>query len=140
MQLPGEFSPFIVVGGVTPLPPLSGPTTKKTLFFMCVFPQGSRKKNPPLMARPLRGGGEVRPAGPSRKRTFLKTFFLFCCHLVQKLWGEKKSCQNPFSAILRLKKKFFSLMALLALPPPPLLMAWPLVEDFFCSFPKGRRT
>ena len=46
MQLPGEFSPFIekkvvfwlVVGGVTPLPPLSGPTTKKTLFFMCVFP------------------------------------------------------------------------------------------------------
>ena len=27
-----------MVGGVTPLPPLSGPTTKKTLFFMCVFP------------------------------------------------------------------------------------------------------
>ena len=46
MQLPGEFSPFIekkvvfclVVGGVTPLPPLSGPTTKKNTFFMCVFP------------------------------------------------------------------------------------------------------
>ena len=46
MQLPGEFSPFIekkvvfclAVGGVTPLPPLSGPTTKKNTFFMCVFP------------------------------------------------------------------------------------------------------
>ena len=44
MQLPGEFSPFVekkmvfclVVGGVTPLPPLSGPTTKKTHFFLCV--------------------------------------------------------------------------------------------------------
>ena len=43
MQLPGEFSPFIekkvvfclVVGGVTP-PPLSGPTTKKNTFFLCV--------------------------------------------------------------------------------------------------------
>jgi hypothetical protein len=44
MQLPGEFSPFIekkvvfclVVRGVTPLPPLSGPTTKKTTFILCV--------------------------------------------------------------------------------------------------------
>ena len=44
MQLPGEFSPFIdkkvvfclVVGGVTPPAPLSGPTTKKTTFFLCV--------------------------------------------------------------------------------------------------------
>ena len=43
MQLPGEFSPFIekkvvfclVVGGVTPLPPLRGPTTKKNTFFYC---------------------------------------------------------------------------------------------------------
>ena len=48
MQLPGEFSPFIekkvffclVVGGVTPLPPLSGPTTKK----MCV----SSLRGPPI--------------------------------------------------------------------------------------------
>ena len=46
MQLPGEFSIFrkkvvfcLVVGGVTPLPPLSGPTTKKKTFFMCVFPK-----------------------------------------------------------------------------------------------------
>jgi len=45
MQVPGEFSPFIekkvvfclVVGVVTSLPPLSGPTTKKTTFFMCVL-------------------------------------------------------------------------------------------------------
>ena len=51
MQLPGEFSPFIekkvvfclVVGGVTPLPPLSGPTTKKNTFFMCVFPKPAGK-------------------------------------------------------------------------------------------------
>ena len=28
-----------MVGGVSPLPPLSGPTTKKTTFFMCVFPK-----------------------------------------------------------------------------------------------------
>ena len=46
MQLPGEFFPFIekkvvfclVVGGVTPLPPLSGPTKKKTLFFYVCLP------------------------------------------------------------------------------------------------------
>ena len=46
MQLPGEFSPFIekkvffclVVWGVTPLPPLSGTTTKKKHFFYVVFP------------------------------------------------------------------------------------------------------
>ena len=46
MQLPGEFSPFIeknvvfclVVGGVTPPYTLSGPTTKKNTFFMCVLP------------------------------------------------------------------------------------------------------
>ena len=45
MQLPGEFSPFIekkvffflVVEGVTPPYTLSGPTTKKNTFFMCVF-------------------------------------------------------------------------------------------------------
>ena len=44
MQLSGKFSPFIekkvvfclVVGGVTPLHPLSGPTTKKNTFFLCV--------------------------------------------------------------------------------------------------------
>ena len=34
---------------------------------------------------------------------------------------RKKSCQNPFSAILRLK-------------------AWPLVDElFFCDFPKEKR-
>ena len=51
MQLPGEFSPVIekkvffclVVGGVTPPPyTLSGPTTKKNTFFMCVFPYSRR--------------------------------------------------------------------------------------------------
>ena len=44
MQLPGEFFPFIekkvgfclVVGGVTPPYTLSGPTTKKTLFYVCL--------------------------------------------------------------------------------------------------------
>ena len=46
MQLPREFSLFIekkvvfclVVGGVTPLPPLSGPTTKKNIFFYVCLP------------------------------------------------------------------------------------------------------
>jgi len=46
MQLPGEFSPFIEKsgfllsgrGGGYPPYPLSGPTTKKNTFFMCVFP------------------------------------------------------------------------------------------------------
>ena len=46
MQLPGEFSPFIekkvlfylVVGGVTPPYTLSGPTTKKTIFFYVCLP------------------------------------------------------------------------------------------------------
>ena len=41
-----------------------------------MVPKGSRKKNPPLMAGPLRGGGGVR-AGPLRKKElFLKRFFL----------------------------------------------------------------
>ena len=47
MQLPGEFSQFIEKksgfllsgrGGVTPLPPLSGPTTKKNTFFYVCLP------------------------------------------------------------------------------------------------------
>ena len=47
MQLPSEFSPFIEKrgfllsgrGGYPPPSPLSGPTTKKKLFFMRVFPK-----------------------------------------------------------------------------------------------------
>ena len=46
MQLPGEFSPFIekkevycLVVGVPPPHTLSGPTTEKNTFFMCVFPK-----------------------------------------------------------------------------------------------------
>ena len=70
MQLPGEFSPFIekkvvfclVVGGVTPLPPLSGPTTKKNTFFMCVFPK--EVKNLLICSMYvyalLRGGGVIK--------------------------------------------------------------------------------
>ena len=46
MQLSGEFSPLIekkvffclVVGVVTPLSPLSGPTTKKNTFFYVCLP------------------------------------------------------------------------------------------------------
>ena len=52
MQLPDEFSPFIekkvvfclVVRGVTPLPPLSGPTTKKTTIKMILVFMHPRNK------------------------------------------------------------------------------------------------
>ena len=65
MQLPGEFSPFIekkvvfclVVRGVSPLPPLSGPTTKKNTFFMCVFPKRGVRRQ--LSSK--EGGGVIRP-------------------------------------------------------------------------------
>ena len=40
-----------------------------------------------------------------------------------KIGGRKKSCQNPFSAILRLKKKYKK--------KGKALMAWPLVEELF---------
>ena len=44
--------------------------------------------------------------------------------LVQKLCGEK-NCQNPFSAILRLRGV-----------GGKALVAWPLVDElFFCGFP-----
>ena len=59
--------------------------------------------------------------------------------LVQKLWGEK-SCQNTFLAILRLKKnqkKKFR-WPLSSRGGGKALMAWPLVEDFFCGFPLGK--
>ena len=53
---------------------LSGPITQKHLF-LHVIPKGSRKKNPPLIAGPLRGGVK---AGPLRKQElFLKLFFYF---------------------------------------------------------------
>ena len=56
--------------------------------------------------------------------------------LVQKLSGEK-SCQNPFSAILRLKKKKKVPMAikLEGGGGGKALMAWPLVENFFLRLP-----
>ena len=55
--------------------------------------------------------------------------------LVPKLWGEK-SCQNPFSAILRLKKmlKKFRWPLSSRGGAGKALMARPLVEDFFCGF------
>ena len=39
-------------------------------------PKGSRKINPPLMARPLRRGGGGKARAIKEKITFLKTFFL----------------------------------------------------------------
>ena len=70
----------LVVRWVYPFPPLLVvPPLKKTIFFMCVFPEGSRKKNPPLMAGPLRGpplkGGKGWAI--KEKRTFLTLFFYF---------------------------------------------------------------
>ena len=54
---------------------------------------------------------------------------------VQKLW-EEKSCQNPFSAILRLKKNKEKFRWTLS-SGGGALMAWPLVEDFFSRFPNA---
>ena len=48
---------------------------------------------------------------------------------------EKKSCKNPFLAILRLKNKKFR-WPLSSRGGGKALMAWPLVEEFFfCGFP-----
>ena len=113
----------------------------------CVY-QGSRKKKkvPPLVAGPLRGGEGGKGRATKEKRTFFETFFfillpfknknyftldnlskwkwkyhfkvcrqvflLGCYNIFQKIGlfqskncGVKKSCQNQFLAILRLKKK-----------------------------------
>ena len=67
--------------------------------------KGSRKKNPPLMARPLRGEGEVNDAS-LLEELFLRTIF----KMTIKLGGGGKA-----------------------------LMAWPLVEDFFCGLPIDER-
>ena len=51
--------------------------------------------------------------------------------LVQKLW-RKKSCQNPISAILRLKKQVPMAIKL----EGGGLMPWPLVEELFLVLEK----
>ena len=56
----------------------------KNTFFLHVIPKGSRKKNPPLIAGPLRGGGGKGRA-IKETRTFSETFFLFCRHLKIKI-------------------------------------------------------
>ena len=65
MQLPCEFSPFIekkvvfclVVGERYPPSPLSGPTTKKTLFYVCL----------PLRIRRVWGGGDLQNEEKAKK-------------------------------------------------------------------------
>ena len=44
-----------------------------------------KKKVPPLVAGPLRGGEGGKGRATKEKRTFFKTFFLFCCHLKIKI-------------------------------------------------------
>ena len=63
-------------------------TGKHSILFVLILYSSdkgsSKKKIPPLMAGPLRGGGVK--AGPLRKKElFLKLFFLFCCHLKIKI-------------------------------------------------------
>ena len=52
-----------------------------------IIHKGSRKKKkvPPLVAGPLRGGEGGKGRATKEKRTFFKTFFLFCCHLKIKI-------------------------------------------------------
>ena len=55
----------------------------KYVFPFLLFLSGAlgkpQKKVHPLVAGPLRGGGGGKGRAIKEKRTFLKTFFLFCC-------------------------------------------------------------
>ena len=63
---------FFLLGGFYHPSLLSGPTTQKTSYFLCVFPLGKpQKKNPPLMARPL------RPSPPPSSLLAIGTFFFY---------------------------------------------------------------
>ena len=67
--------------------------------------------------------------------TWLLQYFPKIGLLYSKNCVEKKSCQNPFSAILRLKKKK-KFRWPLSSRGGKALVAWPLVDElFFCGFP-----
>ena len=55
--------------------------------------------------------------------------------LVQKLWGEKKLTKSVFGYFKTKKNKVP--MAIQLEGGGKTLMAWPLVEEFFCGFPKS---
>ena len=54
-------------------------------FMQQVREAAKKKKVPPLVAGPLRGGEGGKGRATKEKRTFFKTFFLFCCHLKIKI-------------------------------------------------------
>ena len=70
-------------------------------WFFYILPQGSRSSYILLVARPLRGGGEL---GPATKENITLFYFIYFYNLAQKLW-RIFFCQNQFLAILRRKKQ-----------------------------------
>ena len=91
MQPPGEFSPFIekkVVRRVTPPPsPLSGPTTKKTTFFMCVYPKGGRKNKHEVL-RDMSDRVEKKKKKKNEFSNCHENFHLVFCKILRNSYHE----------------------------------------------------
>ena len=58
--------------------------------------------------------------------------------LVRKLWGEKKLSKSVFCYFKTKKKSSDGHYKLEGGGGGKAIMAWPLMEAFFCGFPKGK--
>ena len=100
MQLPSEFSPFIekkvvfslVDGGVTPLPPLSGPTTKNHFFYSVLLVVGSLKR--------------VKPPWPLSKEKHFSSLIFGC--FSKQIGKKKKIVKMRYRLLLDSKKNGIS--------------------------------